>query len=132
MLFGVGGVLVAFALGVVFLSDDETAQVAPQTQSINLSKEPVVEPANTSGDNTPARQVDVATPDSPVLDTRSTNKPALSIEIARVKPDGASVLAGSAPPRAVITVFEDKIILGKNFLDQSHYWRRRVSRLSPN
>jgi hypothetical protein len=36
MLFGVGGILVAFALGVVFFTDDETAEVAPQTQSIEL------------------------------------------------------------------------------------------------
>ena len=36
MLFIVGGVLVALALGVVF-GDDETAEVAPQTQSIDLS-----------------------------------------------------------------------------------------------
>ena len=31
MLFVVGGVLVALALGVVFFGDDETVEVAPQT-----------------------------------------------------------------------------------------------------
>ena len=122
MLFVVGGVLVAFALGVVFFGEDETAEVAPQTQSIDLSKEPVVEPATTSGNNTPARQVEMAKPDSPVLDTQSTTKPLLSLEIARVKPDGASVLAGSAPPGAVISVFEDKIMLGKTTADANGEW----------
>ena len=63
MLFGVGGVLVALALGVVFFGDDETAEVAPQTQSIDLSIKPVDETANTAGDNAPAPQVDVVTPD---------------------------------------------------------------------
>ena len=50
MLFGVGGLLVALALGVVFFGDDETAEVAPQTQSIDLSGKPVDEAAATAGD----------------------------------------------------------------------------------
>ena len=120
MLFGVGGVLVALALGVVF-GDDETAEVAPQTQSIDLSSKPVDEPANTAGDNAPAPQVGVATPGSPFLDTQSSAELALGIEIARVKPDGAAVVAGSAPPLAVISVFEDKILLGKTTADAE--WR---------
>ena len=63
MLFGVGGVLVALALGVVFFGDDETAKVAPQTQSIDLSSIPVDDAAKMAGDNAPAPQVDVATPE---------------------------------------------------------------------
>ena len=122
MLFGVGGVLVAFALGVVFFGDDETVEVAPQTQSIDLSREPVVKPENTSDNNNPARQVEVVTPDSTVPNTQSNTKPVLSIEIARVKPDGASLLAGSAPPGAVIRVFEDKIMLGKTSADANGEW----------
>ncbi|MGB2035869.1 MAG: Ig-like domain-containing protein [Candidatus Puniceispirillaceae bacterium] len=122
MLFGVGGVLVALALGVVFLGDDETAEVAPQTQSIDLSSKPVDEPANTAGDNAPAPQVDGATPESPALDTQPSVGPALSIEIARVKPDGAAVVAGSAPPGATVSVFEDKILLGKTTADANGEW----------
>ena len=122
MLFGVGGVLVALALGVVFLGDDETAEVAPQTQSIDLSSKPVDGPANIAGDNASAPQVDGASPKSPALDTQPSVGLALSIEIARVKPDGAAVLAGSAPPGAVISVFEDKILLGKTTADANGEW----------
>ena len=122
MLFGFGGVLVALALGVVFLGDDETAEVAPQTQSIDLAIKPVDGPANTTGDNAPALQVDRATPESPVLDTQPSVGPTISIEIARVKPDGAAVVAGSAPPGAVISVFEDKILLGKTTADSNGEW----------
>ena len=122
MLFGVGGVLVALALGVVFFGDDETAEVAPQTQSIDLSSKPVDEPANTTGDNAPAPQVDVVTPDHLRWTRNQVPSPALSIEIARVKPDGAAVVAGSAPPGAVISVFEDKILLGKTTADANGEW----------
>ena len=122
ILFGVGGVLVALALGVVFFVDDETAEVAPQIQSIDLSSKPIDEAATTAGDNAPALQVDLAPPGSPALDTQPSAEPALSIEIARVKPDGAAVVAGSAPPMAVISVFEDKILLGKTTADANGEW----------
>ena len=121
ILFGVGGVLVVLALGVVFF-DDETVKVAPQTQSIDLSSEAVGEEETSAGDNALATQVGVATPESPALDTQPSANSALSIEIARVKPDGAAVLAGSAPPRAVISVFEDKILLGKTTADANGEW----------
>ena len=62
ILFGVGGVLVALALGVVFFVDDETAEVAPQIQSIDLSSKPIDEAATTAGDNAPALKVDLAPP----------------------------------------------------------------------
>ena len=122
MLFGVGGVLVALALGVVFFGDDETAKVAPQTQSIDLSSIPVDEAATTAGGNALAPQVDLATPESTALRTQLSAEPALGIEIARVKPDGAAVVAGSAPPGAVISVFEDKILLGKTTADANGEW----------
>jgi len=96
MLFGVGGVLVALALGMVFFSDDETAEVAPQTQSIDV----------------PAKAVDAP----------KSAPPTLNIEIARVKPDGAAVVAGSAPPAAMISVFEDKLLLGKTTADSNGEW----------
>ncbi len=122
MLFGVGGVLVALALGVVFFGDDENAEVAPQTQSIDLSSKTSDEPATTAGDNALTPQVGLATPESPALDTQTIAEPALSIEIARVKPDGAAVVAGSAPSGAVISVFEDKILLGKTTADANGEW----------
>ena len=122
MLFGVGGVLVALALGVVFFGDDETAEVAPQTQSIDLLSKSVDETANTANDNAPAPQVNVATPETLARKTQIAADPTLSIEIARVKPDGAAVVAGSAPPVAVISVFEDKILLGKTTADANGEW----------
>ena len=114
---GVGGVLVALALGVVFFGTDETDEVAPQTQSIKLSSQPADELSTTTSDNVPAPQFDAATPDSTALDTYTSAESALSIEIARVKPDGAAVVAGSAPVGAAISVFENKILLGKTTAD---------------
>ena len=122
MLFGVGGVLVALALGMVFLSDDETAEVAPQTQSIDLPTKPVDTPKSAAIDDTPAPQVDVVTSETPFVDTKNIAPPTLNIEIARVKPDGAAVVAGSAPSGAVISVFEDKLLLGKTTADSNGEW----------
>jgi nucleoid-associated protein YgaU len=122
ILFVVGGVLVALALGVVFFGDDETAEVAPQTQSIDLSSKTAAEPANTDGNNPDAAQDGVVTPGLPSLDTQSNAKRVLRIDVARVKPDGAAVVAGNAPPGALISVFEDKILLGKTAADANGEW----------
>ena len=122
MLFIVGGVLVALALGVVFFGDDETAEVAPQTQSIDLSSKTTAESTKPGGKNSRAPQVGVATPGLSLLDTQSSAELMVRIEIARVKPDGAAVLAGSAPPGATISVFEDKILLGKTTADANGEW----------
>ena len=122
MLFGVGGVLVALALGMVFFSDDETAEVAPQTQSIDVPAKPVVAPKSVAVDDTPAPQVDVVTSETTSVDKKNIAPPTLNIEIARVKPDGAAVVAGSAPPGAVISVFEDKLLLGKTTADSNGEW----------
>ena len=73
MLFVVGGVLVALALGVVFFGDDETAEVAPQTQTIDLSSKTTAEPANTDGNNSNARQDGVVTPGLPFTEPPSSN-----------------------------------------------------------
>ena len=122
MLFGVGGVLVALALGMVFFSDDETAEVAPQTQSIDVPAKPVDAPKSAAVDDTPAPQLDVVTSETPSVDMKNIAPPSLNIEIARVKPDGAAVVAGSAPPAAMISVFEDKLLLGKTTADSNGEW----------
>ena len=122
MLFGVGGVLVALALGMVFFSDDETAEVVPQTQSIDVPAKPVDEPKSAAVDDTPAPQLNVVTSETPSVDMKNIAPPTLNIEIARVKPDGAAVVAGSAPPGAVISVFEDKLLLGKTTADSNGEW----------
>ena len=69
-----------------------------------------------------APEVDVAPPESPELGKQIVVEPMLGIEIARVKPDGAAVVAGNAPSGAVISVFEDKILLGKTTADLNGEW----------
>ena len=122
MLFCVGGMLVALALGVVFFGDEEIAEVAPQTQSIDLSSETNKQPTSPTGDDFPSSQTVLATSESPTLDEQRGAKPALSLEVARVKPDGAAVVAGSSPPDAVISVFADKVLLGKTTADNYGEW----------
>ena len=122
ILFGVGGVLVALALGVVFFADDETAEVSPQTQSIDLSVKTASKPESSAGGDAVTRQADLTTADTPALGAQPSAEPRLGIEIARVKPDGAAVVAGSGPPGATISVFEDKILLGKTTANVNGEW----------
>jgi nucleoid-associated protein YgaU len=122
MLFGVGGILVALALGVVFFNDDETAEVAPQTQSIELRPNSQTDTTQAADENSSEQQASPAASDASSLLLQRDAEPALRIEIARVKPDGSAVVAGSAPPGATISVFEDTLLLGKTTGDANGEW----------
>ena len=56
------------------------------------------------------------------VDTQPSAVSEIRIEVTRVKPDGAAVVAGSSPPGVVISVFEDKILLGKTTADANGEW----------
>ena len=113
ILFAVGGVLVAIALSMVLLDDESEQQVQPQSPSIELSK-PAADRAETSDagkdSGTSLRPTD-ATPTAP-----------LTIDLARVKPDGAAVFAGTAAPNAKIRIFEGDILLGETIANANGEW----------
>ena len=113
ILFAVGGVLVAIALSMVLLDDEGDQQVNPQSPSIELSK-PAADKAETlgasEGSGTSLRPTD-ATPAAP-----------LTIDLARVKPDGAAVFAGTAAPNAKIRIFEGDILLGETIANANGEW----------
>lgn len=113
ILFAVGGVLVAIALSMVLLDDESEQQVQPQSPSIELSK-PAADKAETSDagkdSGTSLRPTD-ATPTAP-----------LTIDLARVKPDGAAVFAGTAAPNAKIRIFEGDILLGETIANANGEW----------
>jgi nucleoid-associated protein YgaU len=113
ILFAVGGVLVAIALSMVFL-DDETRQIEPQSQSIDISKPAptVLEPAGSDPSVAPQSN----------LRTGAASPPPLIIDLARVKPDGAAVFAGTAAPNSKISIFEGDILLGETIADGSGEW----------
>ena len=113
ILFAVGGVLVAIALSMVLLDDESEQQVQPQSPSIELSKS-AADKAETSDagkdSGTSLRPTD-ATPTAP-----------LTIDLARVKPDGAAVFAGTAAPNAKIRIFEGDILLGETIANANGEW----------
>ena len=113
ILFALGGVLVAIALSMVLLDDEGDQQVQPQSPSIELSK-PAADKAETldSGkDSDTSLQPPNATPAAP-----------LTIDLARVKPDGAAVFAGTAAPNAKIRIFEGDILLGETVANANGEW----------
>ncbi|MBL6774351.1 MAG: LysM peptidoglycan-binding domain-containing protein [Candidatus Puniceispirillum sp.] len=120
ILFAVGGVLVAIALSMVIL-DDETQQIEPQSQSIDLSKPAPVgaQPAPLAAEPT---QTDPSIAPQANLRTVAATLPPLIIDLARVKPDGAAVFAGTAAPNAKISIFEGDILLGETIANGSGEW----------
>jgi nucleoid-associated protein YgaU len=110
ILFAVGGVLVAIALSMVLLDDEGDQQVKPQSPSIELSK-PAVDKAETLDSN-----------EDSSTSLRPTDATPLTIDLARVKPDGAAVFAGTAAPNAKIRIFEGDILLGETTANANGEW----------
>ena len=111
ILFAVGGVLVAIALSMVLLDDEGDQQVQPQSPLIELSQ-PAADKAETSDkDSGTSLQPPNVTPAAP-----------LTIDLARVKPDGAAVFAGMAAPNAKIRIFEGDILLGETITNANGEW----------
>jgi len=113
ILFAVGGVLVAIALSMVLLDDEGGQQVKPQSPSIELSQSAIDKaetPDARKDSDTSLQQPDV-TPAAP-----------LTIDLARVKPDGAAVFAGTAPANAKIRIFEGDILLGETVANANGEW----------
>jgi nucleoid-associated protein YgaU len=113
ILFAVGGVLVAIALSMVLLDDEAGQQVKPQSPSIELSKladGKAKTPDASKGIGT-SLQSPNATPAAP-----------LTIDLARVKPDGSAVFAGTAAPNAKIHIFEGNILLGETIANVNGEW----------
>ena len=113
ILFAVGGVLVAIALSMVLLDDEGGQQVKPQSPSIELSKLAGgrAKTPNASEDKGTSLQPHIATPAAP-----------LTIDLARVKPDGSAVFAGTAAPNAKIRIFEGNILLGETIANANGEW----------
>ena len=113
ILFAVGGVLVVIALSMVLLDDEGGQQVKPQSPSIELSKlaSGKAKTPNASNDNGTSLQPPNATPAAP-----------LTIDLARVKPDGSAVFAGTAAPNAKIQIFESNIMLGETIANANGEW----------
>ena len=112
ILFAVGGILVVMALSMVF-SDNELTQIKPQSETIDLEATETVAVGTQSNNQLTADTKIVEKPQSLSIQPDADGKILLKIDIARVKPDGAAVFAGTAAPNAEIHIFEGKVLLGK-------------------
>ncbi|ADE38335.1 LysM peptidoglycan-binding domain-containing protein [Candidatus Puniceispirillum marinum] len=125
LLISVGAILAAFALGWVFLSDDNITAVEPQSAEVL----DIPKPEKTAPEQDTAAPSQETTPTSDSEDQKTNDsasvtddKTTLEIDIARVKPDGAAVFAGKAAPNAKIRVFEQDILLGETVADENGEW----------
>lgn len=124
ILLGLGGVLAVVAVAFFLFDTAEPTVVQPQVE--NGATTTTGEGAST------VVATEVMTPES--AETDAIVKPAdatqaagameyrLSIDVARVKPDGSAVFAGQGAPGAKIRIFEGNILLGKTVADANGEW----------
>ncbi len=115
ILFAVGGILVVLALSMVFL-DDEAAQLEPQSQVVELASPEIERSIAQTGDQSASKL------SLPADEQRNDSTNPLKIDIARVKPDGAAVFAGTSAPNATIRIFEGSVLLGNTVADPKGEW----------
>ena len=108
-LIAVGGVLFALALTMVFKNDD-VVKTKLQGRHIERASAPIKQLEMRADAKALTLQPEVSAPAG------------LTIDIARIKPDGAAVFAGTASPNAIIRIFEEKVILGKTVADLAGEW----------
>jgi len=115
-LFAIGGILVLLALAVVLLGEDDAKPVAPQRTAVET-------PAPATPSINPPTPAPLAP--SPSLTTEPVpplESDALVLDIARVKPDGSALFAGTAAPAAKIRIFEGDLLLAETVADANGEW----------
>ena len=133
IVIGAGAALAALALAFVLLGEPDVETVTPQpasetagaTATTTESATVDEDSANSAGgsENTGAAQsaeTDAATTAAETAEAKAA--PALSIDLAQVKPDGAAVFAGSSEPNVRIVVYEGDILLGETIADANGEW----------
>ena len=133
IVIGAGAALAALALAFVLLGEPDVETVTPQpaseaagATSTTTESATVDEDSANSADgseNTGGAQsadTDAATTAAETADAKAA--PALSIDLAQVKPDGAAVFAGSSEPNVRIVVYEGDILLGETIADANGEW----------
>ncbi len=121
ILFAVGGILIVLALSMVFL-DREVAQIKPQAETIELEVPKIVQGGTQTNDQLMDIAKTTTKPESLSTRQNAGATGSLKIDIARVKPDGAAVFAGTAEPNAEIRIFEGKVLLGKTVANSAGEW----------
>lgn len=116
LLFAIGGILVLLALAVVLLGDDDAKPVAPQRTAVEIPA-PVTPSINPPTPAPLAPSTSLTTAPVPPLESG-----ALVLDIARVKPDGSALFAGTAVPAARIRIFEGDLLLAETVADANGEW----------
>ena len=109
------------AFSMVFM-DYEGTQIKPQSETIELAATETV-PGWTQTNNQLTADTNILEkPQSLSIRPNADGTILLEIDIARVKPDGAAVFAGTAAPNAEIRIFEGKALLGKTVANSAGEW----------
>lgn len=131
ILVGAGAAIAVIALAVVLLDNGEQQTIAPQTETgqsaiVTAESKPDDTPAAAESETVDASDASTGAgasqqPSSETV-TAGESATAVEIDLAQVRPDGNAVFAGTAPPNAVVTVFEGEVVLGSTTADASGEW----------
>ena len=116
LLFAIGGILVLLALAVVLLGDDDAKPVAPQRTAVQIPA-PLTQSINPLTSAPLAPSASLTTAPVPPLESG-----AVVLDVARVKPDGSALFAGTAVPAARILIFEGDLLLAETVADDNGEW----------
>ena len=109
------------AFSMVFL-DYEGTQIKPQSETIELEATETVPVGTQTNNQLMADTKIVEKTQSVSIRPDADDNILLKIDIARVKPDGTAVFAGTAAPNAEIRIFEGKVLLGKTVANSAGEW----------
>lgn len=125
ILLGLGGVLAALAVAFFLFDTAEPTAVQPQVEKSatttvagNDANKTVVATEVTNASNGGAEAVAKAANETATAEIEYT----LTIDVARVKPDGSAVFAGQGAPGAKIRIFEGDVLLGNTVADANGEW----------
>jgi len=113
ILLGVGGVVAVVAVAFFLFDTAEPEAIPPQSETVVATNSIVQEADDTAADTQTNANTKAEDP-GPVY--------TLSIDLARVKPDGSALFAGQGAPGARIDVFEGDVLLGRTNADNGGEW----------
>ncbi|MDB3892051.1 LysM peptidoglycan-binding domain-containing protein [Alphaproteobacteria bacterium] len=113
ILLGVGGVVAVVAVAFFVFDTAEPEAIPPQSETV-VATNTIVDEADDAAADTQNNANKNADDPGPIY--------TLSIDLARVKPDGSALFAGQGAPGARIDVFEGDVLLGRTMADNGGEW----------
>lgn len=119
----IAGVTLGYFLHSTSTAPEETVEaVAPAPEAaVNIAPAPT--PKAAPAPETPAPAAEEPAPEpAPPIEAETSSEVQEGINLARVRPDGTSVIAGVAPPGSTINLYRDGMLIGSAMAGNTGDW----------